>query len=136
MKDTESKREREKKTVEMMIGLYCKKNHGSLKGDLCEECGRLRDYAFERTDQCPFMESKTFCTNCQVHCYRKDMRERIRTVMRYSGPRMVLYHPVVAFRHLMETKRERKGLESGKERILQNVFTTPVKIDRPSGIDL
>ena len=40
------------------------------------------------------MESKTFCSNCRVHCYCPDMREKIRMVMRFSGPRMLFYHPV------------------------------------------
>ena len=56
------------------------------------------------------METKTFCSNCRVHCYRPDMRERIREVMRFSGPRMMLYHPVMAVRHLIESRREKRLL--------------------------
>ena len=33
--------------------------------------------------------------------YRPEMKERIRMVMRWSGPRMIIYHPIVAIRHLM-----------------------------------
>ena len=29
------------------------------------------------------METKTFCSNCRVHCYRSEMREEIRKVMRF-----------------------------------------------------
>ena len=29
------------------------------------------------------------------------MKERIRTVMRWSGPRMMLYHPIAAVRHIL-----------------------------------
>ena len=28
-------------------------------------------------------------------------RERIRAIMRYAGPRMMLHHPVAAVRHLL-----------------------------------
>lgn len=35
------------------------------------------------------------------------MREKIRAVMRFSGPRMLLVHPVLAVRHLLESRRER-----------------------------
>ena len=35
------------------------------------------------------METKTFCSNCRAHCYRLEMREEIRKVMRFSGPRMI-----------------------------------------------
>lgn len=104
------KREREKQAVSLMIRLYCKKKHQTKSG-LCEECNRLKEYAGLRSDKCPFMETKTFCSNCKVHCYKPEMREKIREVMRFSGPRMVLYHPVLAIRHVIESKKERKALE-------------------------
>lgn len=108
-KTTEEKREKEKELVSFMIGLYCRKNHGKRNG-LCPECQELQDYAVARITHCPFMETKTFCSNCKVHCYKKDMREKIRTVMRFSGPRMILYHPVLAIRHLIESHKEKKNL--------------------------
>lgn len=104
------KREREKKVVSLMIRLYCKKKHQT-KDELCEECAALEAYAKLRSDKCPFMETKTFCSNCKVHCYKPEMREKIREVMRFSGPRMMLYHPVLAVRHVIESKIERKALE-------------------------
>ena len=110
--NTEEKRIREKTTVNLMIELYCRKNHGTKRGELCPECTELRDYADQRSDHCPFMETKTFCSNCRTHCYKPEMRERIRTVMRFSGPRMILHHPVMAVRHLRETKKEKKRLQS------------------------
>lgn len=109
----ESKREREKKTVSLMISIYCKKNHGTKNG-LCQECAELEQYATMRSDKCPFMETKTFCANCKVHCYKPEMREKIRKVMRYSGPRMIFHHPIMAARHLIETKKEKKRLEQEK----------------------
>lgn len=89
----------EKKTVETMILMYCRGNHGT-SGDLCEECSELRDYAFSRIEVCPRRDRKVRCTGCEVHCYRPDMRCRIRAVMRYSGPRMAL-HPIMAARHFL-----------------------------------
>lgn len=109
MSKTERKRHREKATVEQMIKLYCRKNHGGKT--LCPACRELLEYALQRSDKCPFMESKTFCSNCKVHCYKQDMRERIRTVMAFSGPRMIFHHPVMAIRHLIESKKEKKRLE-------------------------
>lgn len=111
MSKTEGKREREKRTVALMIRIYCKKNHGT-KGALCPDCQALADYAALRADKCPFMESKTFCSNCRVHCYRADMREKIRQVMRFSGPRMLFHHPVMAVRHVIETKKEKRRMEN------------------------
>ena len=108
--EVSQKREREKKVVSLMIKLYCKKKHHT-KGMLCEQCRQLDEYARLRSEKCPFMETKTFCSNCKVHCYKPDMREKIREVMRFSGPRMILHHPVMAIRHVVESKKEKKRLE-------------------------
>ena len=87
--DVQTKREREKKLVSQMIALYCKKKHHTRDG-LCPECAALEAYARQRSEKCPFMETKTFCSNCPVHCYKADMREKIRKVMAFSGPWMLL----------------------------------------------
>ena len=108
-KSVQSKREQEKQTVSLMIKIYCNKNHHT-KDTLCEECNQLNVYAKLRSDKCPFMETKTFCSNCKVHCYKPEMREKIREVMRFSGPRMMLYNPVMAIRHVIEMKREKKRI--------------------------
>lgn len=110
-KDTEIKREKEKELVSQMIALYCRKKHGA-NHSLCTECAALNAYARLRSDQCPFMETKTFCSNCKVHCYKPEMREKIRDVMRFSGPRMIFHHPITAICHVIETKKEKKRLET------------------------
>lgn len=111
--NADKKREREKKTIALMIRLYCQKKHGT-RGALCHECRELADYAAMRSDKCPFMESKTFCSNCRVHCYKPEMREKIRVVMRFSGPRMIFHHPIMAIRHVIESKREKRRTEKEK----------------------
>lgn len=109
-KNIEKKREKEKEIVSQMIALYCRKSHHRKEG-LCAECAELNAYARLRSDKCPFMETKTFCVNCRVHCYKPQMRERIRAVMRFSGPRMIFYHPVAAVRHVFLTSWERRKLQ-------------------------
>lgn len=110
--DIKTKRQKEKDTVALMIEIYCKKHHKSKH--LCQECQKLKDYAFERSDKCPFMETKTFCSNCKVHCYKPDMRQKIREVMTYSGPRMLFHHPIMAIKHVIETQKEKRRLENAK----------------------
>lgn len=90
---------REHRTIEAMVHIYCERKHGT-KRQLCVECQELYDYATLRLQKCPFGEEKSTCANCTVHCYRPDMRERVRVVMRYSGPHMVYRHPHLAFMHL------------------------------------
>ena len=82
---TEKKRLKEQETAGLMIKLYCRGVHGG--ESLCDECRELLEYSKKKSDNCPFMEEKTFCSNCSVHCYNPEMRERIKKVMRYSGPR-------------------------------------------------
>lgn len=94
-----SRLEREKKTVRAMIALYCRGKHGKA---LCPECEALWEYAQGRVERCPFREQKPTCLKCRVHCYESEMREHIRAVMRYSGPRMLRYHPSLALLHLFD----------------------------------
>ena len=108
----EAKRQREKRIVAEMIRLYCRKKHG--QNELCPECAQLLQYASQRSDRCPFMETKTFCSNCHVHCYKAEMREKIRIVMRFSGPRMLFHHPVLALRHLIEDQKEKRRLKKNE----------------------
>jgi len=111
MNKVEKKRQKEQYVVEEMIRLYCRKNHGkegNASGGMCPECQKLADYAKQRSQKCPFMEQKTFCANCKVHCYKPEMREKIRAVMRFSGPRMLLYHPILAIWHLICSMREKR----------------------------
>lgn len=92
------------KTIEFMISLYCKKNH---KQNICDECQELYDYALLRIEKCPRKEEKTFCSTCKIHCYKKDMREKIRKVMKFSGPRMLIYSPKLAIAHIINTVKHR-----------------------------
>lgn len=99
MKNQDTKKiEVEKRTVSAMVGLYCHSRHGTKNG-LCPECAALLKYAQGRLLACPFGNQKKACSKCSVHCYRPDMREKIARVMRFSGPRMLLAHPLLAIRH-------------------------------------
>jgi hypothetical protein len=105
MVDENSRTPREKKTIRIMIQIYCKAHHDS-QNEICEECSELLDYAFLRLDKCKFQEDKPTCAKCPVHCYKSTMREKIRAVMRYSGPRMMFSHPILAIKHVMDGKKE------------------------------
>ena len=111
---------REWKTVQAMIGIYCRKLHGARKG-LCAECESLRLYAERRLAKCPFAEEKPTCVKCPVHCYEADMRERVRQVMRFSGPRMLLRHPVLALLHLRD---ERLPLSEKAQKVAERLKKT------------
>jgi len=89
----------EKLTVSRMISLYCRKKEKQV--ELCDDCQALKEYALKRLDKCHFGESKPACKKCPIHCYSPAQREKIRAVMRYSGPRLFLYDPMAAIKHLL-----------------------------------
>lgn len=92
---------RECASIEKMITIYCKAKHKT-GNELCDDCNGLLKYALLRLRRCIFGEEKPVCAKCPVHCYRKIMREKIIAVMRYSGPRMIYKHPVLALLHLFD----------------------------------
>lgn len=94
--------EKEKKTIESMIHLYCKEHHKP-DGEICAPCNELLQYAFLRLDKCPYGVEKPACSKCETHCYKPHMRDEVRKVMRWAGPRMLLHHPVLAVDHLIKT---------------------------------
>lgn len=114
------KRERETKTVSQMIAIHCAGNHA--KADRCEhaacgepvcaECKALDDYACLRTQRCRRMGEKVSCEVCPYHCYTAQMREKIRQVMRYAGPRMLTKHPISAIRHLAGKLATKKATDA------------------------
>jgi hypothetical protein len=91
--------QKEEETVTKMLHLYCHKKHHL--HELCADCQDLQDYALKRLSLCRFGEDKTACSNCPVHCYKPEYREKIKVVMRFSGPWMLVYHPVYAVKHLL-----------------------------------
>ncbi len=125
--EVEEKRTSDLAIVLRMIEIYCRGQHKSVRKDigktghlesfdqiktgLCPECAELARYVQHKVAICPVIEEKTFCSSCKVHCYAPEQRERIRVVMRYAGPRMMLYDPPNAVRHLADTlAAKRAGL--------------------------
>ena len=106
-----SKKAREEKTIEVMISIYCYGNHGS-RTIPCSACENLLIYAKQRIKTCPLGEKKTTCAKCSIHCYKPEMREKIREVMRYAGPRMLYKHPLLALLHLFDGLNSKKSDES------------------------
>ncbi len=94
--------QREAKTVEHMIGLYCSAHHAEDPYVL-----PVGNCWTARTLQCPFGQDKPACNHCRIHCYPQGYRERIRVVMRYAGPQLVWHHPILAIRHWWDAWNER-----------------------------
>jgi hypothetical protein len=119
------RRARELATIEAMVQMYCKGHRHPREGSatLCKDCSELFTYARRRLERCVFGDAKPTCANCLVHCYTAEMREQVRVVMRWAGPRMLLRHPILAIRHQLDgrrpsptlpAKRAKRDARSGK----------------------
>jgi len=106
--------EGEKRVVGKMITIYCRSKHRSAEG-LCEECEALRAYALQRLERCPFGEDKPTCATCTIHCYKNDLRLKMKEVMRMAGPRMLFRHPLETVRHFHQEHRRQKTFVSTKK---------------------
>ena len=85
-----------------VLGVY-----GQRTPVVCAECADLLRYAEQRRASCP-KDPKPFCSNCDTHCYRQGMRDRVREVMRYAGPRsMFTRHAFAGVRHVIEGRKAR-----------------------------
>lgn len=126
---TRRRRQSEKVTYLAMAELYCLKKHpdrpkirvtaDEVGADpkfrgwlLCETCRKRALGVVKRTDRCPHMAYKTFCHECPRPCHPPS--EEDRDMMKFSGPRLMGRHPVLAFRffgYLLRTKyRHAKAL--------------------------
>ncbi|QSH92194.1 nitrous oxide-stimulated promoter family protein [Treponema medium] len=109
--------EDEIRLVDSMIDLYAAAHrHDLSKSDskvietAVPDAEALKAYTHKRIEQCRYRgkQEKPFCNVCPVHCYKPEMRQQIRAVMRYSGPRMLFRHPILSMQHLIGTIRSKK----------------------------
>jgi hypothetical protein len=98
-----NKTEQEKETLKLMIKLYCK--HKLKTDTLPQAYQELTDYACLRLERCRWGDQKPNCHQCKVHCYSPDRREQVREVMKWAGPRMILYAPWKAVKYLINSIR-------------------------------
>lgn len=98
----------EAKTISAMIHIYCNAHHSHQARDasgLCEACKAFEAYALKRLACCPYQDNKPVCQKCKIHCYRPAERELAREIMRYSGPRLIVRHPILALKHVLDSRR-------------------------------
>lgn len=99
-----------------MVQLYCRGHHPG-GGGLCPSCAEMQNYALCRLHRCPFGVEKPTCAHCPIHCYKPEMRQRVREVMRYSGPRMLLRHPILALWHFWDGRKRVENPRASKKNL-------------------
>ena len=92
----------EKDIVKWMIEYYCSCNHNT--AGICDECSDLLNYAVKRNDNCLHGNNKPVCSVCEIHCYSATYRDRIREVMKFSGPRILYRKPLWGVMYLVKKK--------------------------------
>ena len=107
-----SRLSRELKTIRAMVKIYCRKHHLFQVTGVCKDCSLFLKYAEQRLSHCPFGEQKPTCGKCTIHCYKNVMQDKAKIIMRYSGPRILWHHPIMAFFHLLDGRREVPDLQS------------------------
>ena len=100
--------DREKRTFEYMLRIYCHAHHGTV-GQLCSDCQLLLQNARKRLEKCPFGSTKPTCGKCPHNCHPPTERAMIRKIMGFSGPRMLWHHPLLALLHLWDSRGCRLG---------------------------
>ncbi len=80
---------KDEKVLIKFITIYCKEHHlkkgkHEFKQGMCKECFELFEYAIQRNIDCP-LDPKPQCKHCRIHCYKPDMKQRIKDVMKFSG---------------------------------------------------
>ncbi|MDY4386138.1 nitrous oxide-stimulated promoter family protein [Pectobacterium aroidearum] len=113
-------RQREIRTVGLMIELY-EKHHPETDDNA--QYKDLFNYAIKRLERCHFGEDKPACKHCPIHCYQPARREAIKAIMRWSGPRMLLRHPILAIRHLIDDHRPVPDYPKPKKETAQKAST-------------
>jgi len=96
---------REHATLERMTEIYCAHHHQPHAAGMCPSCTELMSYSEKRLEKCPYGQDKPTCAHCPVHCYKKLQREQVQAIMRFSGPRMTLRHPLRALQHVFDRFR-------------------------------
>lgn len=77
-------RDKQFEILERFIEVYCSVHHGTNKKKLCEDCNELLGYARGRLEKCPY-DPKPKCKDCKTHCYKSEYREKIKSIMHFSG---------------------------------------------------
>jgi hypothetical protein len=96
-----------KQMVAAIVALYCRKKHGSKRGELCPDCAALQAFSLERAERCPHREARQFCSGCPTPCYGSK-REDMRRIMRYAAPRLIFSRPGMVLRHAVQTIIQRR----------------------------
>ena len=106
------RRAREFKMIAAMLRMYCRTHH-NLK-DTLRSASNVPSFArlcAPALGALRVRRGQPTCAKCTVHCYKASMRERVRVVMRWAGPRMLWHHPLLAIRRMIDGRLPAPALQ-------------------------
>jgi len=83
----EKRIKKDAKILKKFVSVYCNKNHADREKNesgYCDECFEVLNYALKRDEKCP-LDPKPKCKDCKIHCYKPEMRQKIKEIMKFSG---------------------------------------------------
>lgn len=69
---------------------------------MTDEYLQLADYACQRLIHCRWGNDKPTCKDCPAHCYAHEKRQKMQQIMKWVGPRMIIYSPLIAIQHIWQ----------------------------------
>jgi len=95
------KKRKDIRVLAEFIDIYCRENHKEAVREpfrindedmqlrlkdlrLCPDCARLLEHGSAKLSLCPY-DPRPSCRKCKTHCYAPGYREKVRSVMRFSG---------------------------------------------------
>ena len=104
---SDGKKNKDIRILSDFIAIFCRENHRAeakdtflikderlhtILGDkdliVCQDCHKLLNHGIAKLLLCPY-EPKPMCKKCETRCYAPGYREKIRKVMRFSGPYLI-----------------------------------------------
>ncbi len=102
-----SSTEKDRRTLQAIGRIYCQGNHAERGKDvagMCSECGAAIEQTLARAEACPHGHEGN-CQDCATPCQRGEAQERIKAIMRYAAPRMLVRHPLMTLEYLRKKVR-------------------------------
>ena len=98
--------DKDRRVLEAMGSIYCQGNHSDAQkdeGGMCPEVPHDHRADAFRAASCPYGHEGN-CQDCK-HTVSAAMLTRIRAIMRYAAPRMMVRHPIMVLEYLRKKLR-------------------------------
>ena len=68
--------------------------------------------AFRHAERCPHSFYKTFCHQCPTTCYKSEDLEHIEPIMKYTGRKIMIKHPLIGTKFVINLLMAKKTINN------------------------